>query len=242
MLKELFEQLDHPSSEYRGAPFWSWNGRLDPEELRKQIRVMRDMGMGGFFMHARTGLDTAYLSDEAVCAGLAIETDQVTTSETALDAGPYEITLDEPNVLVLDRARYRFDGGDWTQQGLPFYSGAVSYATTVEHSRTDDEQICLKLGDVDASCAAVTVNGQKAGVAAWAPWEVDITEFLKTGENQLELKLYSHRRNSHGPLYQNDPHPKGTSPNSFMEYNDRYALVSCGLRSAPQIAVRSVTG
>ena len=85
-------------------------------------------------------------------------------------------------------------------------------------------------------------NGQKAGVAAWAPWEVDITEFLKTGENQLELKLYSHRRNSHGPLYQNDPHPKGTSPNSFMEYNDRYALVSCGLRSAPQIAVRSVTG
>ena len=47
MLKELFEQLDHPSSEYRGAPFWSWNGKLDPEELRKQIRVMHDMGMGG---------------------------------------------------------------------------------------------------------------------------------------------------------------------------------------------------
>ena len=64
MLHDLIKQLNNPTSEYRGAPFWSWNGTLDPEELRKQIRVMRDMGMGGFFMHARTGLDTAYLSDE----------------------------------------------------------------------------------------------------------------------------------------------------------------------------------
>jgi hypothetical protein len=338
----------------------------------------------------------AITSDEAVPADLAAETEQVTTSEVALDSGPYDITLDEPNVLVLDRARYRLgDGdwqpsaynlfidrdarieldiprrgdhmaqpwtvtpeadpasiaveleyafaietmpgngvqfaiekpelytvrvngqalpldndrgywvddslrlfdlplelltqgantialettitafhpglesiyllgefgvringldlsvvepprqlslGDWTHQGLPFYSGAVSYATTVEHTRADGERITLKLGDVDASCVAVWVNGQKAGVAAWAPWEVEITELLNTGENQLELKLYSHRRNSHGPLYQNDPHPKGTSPNTFMEYNGRYALVSCGLGSAPQIAVRSVTG
>ena len=51
-----------PGSAWRSKPFWSWNGDLQPEELRRQIRVMRQMGMGGFFMHSRVGLVTPYLS------------------------------------------------------------------------------------------------------------------------------------------------------------------------------------
>ena len=49
---------------YRPAPFWSWNEKLEPEELRRQIREMHRVGLGGFFMHARGGLQTEYLSDE----------------------------------------------------------------------------------------------------------------------------------------------------------------------------------
>lgn len=48
----------------RTLPFWAWNGRLDSGELRRQIRIFREMGYGGFFMHARTGLDTGYLCAE----------------------------------------------------------------------------------------------------------------------------------------------------------------------------------
>ena len=49
---------------YRSLPFWSWNGKLCEEELRRQIRIFREMGYGGFFMHARTGLNTDYLGRE----------------------------------------------------------------------------------------------------------------------------------------------------------------------------------
>ena len=56
--------LQHPDVSYRPCPFWSWNDRLDPEELRRQIREMHRQGIGGFFMHARGGLQTVYLSDE----------------------------------------------------------------------------------------------------------------------------------------------------------------------------------
>lgn len=48
---------------YRPVPFWSWNDLLDPAELRRQIRLMHRAGIGGFFMHARGGLRTAYLSE-----------------------------------------------------------------------------------------------------------------------------------------------------------------------------------
>ncbi|MFA6715859.1 MAG: hypothetical protein WCS27_10815, partial [Victivallaceae bacterium] len=59
-LKTWFE----PDRKFRSAPFWSWNGKLDEAELRRQIRIFKDMGMGGFFMHSRIGLATPYLSSE----------------------------------------------------------------------------------------------------------------------------------------------------------------------------------
>lgn len=59
--RELFQQ---PTAEYRGTPFWAWNNMLTKEELCRQIDVFKEMGLGGFHMHVRTGLKNEYLSDE----------------------------------------------------------------------------------------------------------------------------------------------------------------------------------
>lgn len=63
-VKKLLDKLKNPTAEYRPAPFWSWNDKLDPEMLTFQIDEMKKTGHGGFFMHARGGLETEYLSDE----------------------------------------------------------------------------------------------------------------------------------------------------------------------------------
>ncbi len=62
--KHLIEDVRKNAITYGSLPFWSWNDRLEDEELRRQIRVMHDLGMNGFFMHARGGLETEYLSDD----------------------------------------------------------------------------------------------------------------------------------------------------------------------------------
>lgn len=54
----------NPTSEYRGAPFWAWNCALDIPEAVRQAGVFKEMGLGGYHMHVRTGLATPYLSDE----------------------------------------------------------------------------------------------------------------------------------------------------------------------------------
>ena len=49
---------------YRPIPFWSWNEKLDTEETARQINLMNEAGIGGYFMHARGGLETPYMSQE----------------------------------------------------------------------------------------------------------------------------------------------------------------------------------
>ena len=59
--------------QWRPLPFWSWNDELEPVEIRHQVREMHRAGLGGFFMHARGGLKTPYLSEkwmECVAAAL----------------------------------------------------------------------------------------------------------------------------------------------------------------------------
>lgn len=57
------KEFESPGVEYRGAPFWAWNGDLNEDELRRQVRLMHRMGLGGFFMHSRIGLETPYLEE-----------------------------------------------------------------------------------------------------------------------------------------------------------------------------------
>ncbi len=63
-MTEFEKKLKDPPKKYRPAPFWSWNEKLDVIETKNQIRQMNGAGLGGFFMHARGGLQTEYLSGE----------------------------------------------------------------------------------------------------------------------------------------------------------------------------------
>ncbi len=53
-----------PGADFRGAPFWSWNDHPSTQRAGPQLRDMKAHGMGGFFMHARDGLETPYMGPE----------------------------------------------------------------------------------------------------------------------------------------------------------------------------------
>ena len=73
-IEALVADIKKNAITHGSLPFWSWNDKLEPEELRRQIRVMKELGMNGFFMHARCGLVTDYLSDEWFeCVGACID-------------------------------------------------------------------------------------------------------------------------------------------------------------------------
>ncbi len=63
-MNKITNKVKENSLKYGSIPFWSWNDKLEPEELKRQIKNMHDLKIAGFFMHARGGLETEYLSDE----------------------------------------------------------------------------------------------------------------------------------------------------------------------------------
>ncbi|NLH31456.1 MAG: hypothetical protein GX475_06420, partial [Firmicutes bacterium] len=68
------KEFKSPPKEYRASPFWAWNDQLDPDELRRQVRELKQQCFGGFFMHARVGLKTGYLSEAWFsCVAAAVE-------------------------------------------------------------------------------------------------------------------------------------------------------------------------
>ena len=64
MNAQLLDKLKNVPNEYKSIPFWSWNNHLDEKYLVKQIRDMKAADIGGFIMHARTGLKDEYLGEK----------------------------------------------------------------------------------------------------------------------------------------------------------------------------------
>jgi hypothetical protein len=82
--------------------------------------------------------------------------------------------------------------GDWSHMGiLTNYSGGVRYTTHCTLTPAEAKaKTVLDLGRVVAT-AEVRVNGKKVGVRVAPPWQVEVTGFLKRGDNRIEVLVYN---------------------------------------------------
>ena len=128
--------------------------------------------------------------------------------------------------------------GDWGGQGLAFYSGTVKYCSECDVTVTDGERCIIRIPEFRAPCIRILVNGADAGNVAWAPFELDITDHVKPGANRIEIEVFGSRRNSHGPLYQDETWPLWTGPGQYHQYTGQYNLVPCGLMAQPEIVIK----
>ncbi|MDP6490325.1 MAG: glycosyl hydrolase [Kiritimatiellia bacterium] len=129
--------------------------------------------------------------------------------------------------------------GDWGGQGLAFYSGSVIYRRKVKVGKLRKrERLLLQVPDYKGSVVRVWGGGTEAGLLAWDPNELDVTDEVKDGVIDLGIEVIAHRRNSHGPLQLKDRWPAWHGPAEFVakhEKTPRYYTVPCGLLKAPML-------
>ncbi len=106
--------------------------------------------------------------------------------------GPWEVSFDPslggPQHVTFAKLE------DWSQRsepGIKVYSGIATYRKTFDlptPMQLNGRPILLDLGEVH-SMARVRLNERDMGVVWCAPWRVDITDAVDTGENRLEIEV-----------------------------------------------------
>ncbi|NQU40064.1 MAG: hypothetical protein HQ523_08940 [Lentisphaerae bacterium] len=155
--------------------------------------------------------------------------------------GPFGVRVAGRDVrLVAEPTTLRI--GDWVRQGFPFYAGSLSYVRSIHARLKADERLFVQIPEYRGSAVRILVNGHVAGIVAWDPPEVDITDYLEQGKGRLQIEVIGHRRNSHGPLHYFEKWPSWTGPDQFVsegtEWTDDYQLVPCGLMKDPVLLVK----
>jgi len=80
---------------------------------------------------------------------------------------------------------------DHEDQGIRYFAGHATYHNQVTVPPTllgPDRRLLLNLGGVEV-IAQVKVNGQDCGILWHSPYEVDVTDKLQAGTNELEIRV-----------------------------------------------------
>ncbi|ANI89646.1 glycoside hydrolase family 2 [Arachidicoccus ginsenosidimutans] len=86
------------------------------------------------------------------------------------------------------------DWKDAANDSIKYFSGSAVYTTTFTLHNLSKQELYIDLGKVMVM-AKVKLNGQYVGGVWTAPYRLNITKFLKAGENKLEITVVNNWRN-----------------------------------------------
>lgn len=127
-------------------------------------------------------------------------------------------------------------GKNLTKEGFPFYCGRIALRATFDLPRPGGKTF-LKLNGAAMACAVIRVNGETCGVLRWAPFALDISKFVRSGENILEVEASPTLVNAFGPnrIAGVKNRHQGVGPHSFVwmeRFMEDYELFDFGVENA----------
>ena len=78
---------------------------------------------------------------------------------------------------------------DWTKQGFPYFSGCGVYRRRVDLPPDVVGKRLVLEAHAGDDVLEVRVNGVSAGVRLWPPYAVDVSDVVRPGGNELELRV-----------------------------------------------------
>jgi hypothetical protein len=163
--------------------------------------------------------------------------------------GMFGVAL-EGNCKIIGMLPERLEVGCITEQGLPFYSGELTYQVDkqalsdalVDSAPFDPHSAyLLALPAFEAACVKVKSSLQAPRMIAWQPYEADITEELRKNV-AIGIDVVLTRRNTFGPLHQLPLFTSHYGPDNYTtegaNFSENYELVTAGLIQSPQIVIR----
>jgi hypothetical protein len=161
--------------------------------------------------------------------------------------GMFGVYLDG-NRKRIDKLPAKLEVGCLTGQGLPFYSGSVTYKMEtntfpfIASAEADASDVVLSLPSFAGACVKVkSALHESPRMIAWRPYETDVTSEWRKRES-IEVEVVLTRRNTFGPLHEIPLYTIEYGPYSFVtegdHFSENYELIPSGLLEAPKIVLR----
>ncbi len=182
------------------------NGREISWDDEKQLGWYRDRG---FRMVEITDL----VKKGKNTADFKVSYDFLTEVESAYIVGEFGVEMVSPYEGKIVKEKEKIEAGSWVEQGYPFYGGSMVYKTDIALKK--GKRAFLKLLNPSGTLFKVRVNGRDAGKILWSPYFLEITSFVKNGDNRIEVELVSSLQNMWGPLHERRGDDNWCGPRSF---------------------------
>lgn len=127
--------------------------------------------------------------------------------------------------------------GNIVSQGLPFYSGAITYKVPVF---AEKDEIELDVPYYRGALISVSVDGEEKGKIIYPPYRLKISG-ISSGQHEIGVKLYLHRANSFGALHLVNEKERWHGPGAWrskgQNWSYEYILKRNGVLKAPVIRI-----
>ena len=114
-------------------------------------------------------------------------------------AGDFSLVEDPAaeNSYAIVNEREEIQTGSWAEQGYPYFSGCMEYIqyVDIDEGFVKGRRCFLDAKNNIREYAEVFVNGKHVDTRIWLPFRVDITDFLKTGKNEITLRVRNTPKN-----------------------------------------------
>jgi hypothetical protein len=197
---------------------WHWDKQFGKVEIARYA----DEGVNTLEMATDYGVDTEI--------------------EDVYIVGEFGTFKDEGGVFHLSGEPDHLFDGDWGPQGYSFYAGNMLLTRDdVEIAKEEGKRYVLGLVNPKGTLFRVSVNGGRTIPICWQPWEVDVTDYIRNGANEIQIEVCGSLRNTMGPLH----HKEGdallwTGPAQFVDeknWTDEYRFAQYGLLGGAEIRI-----
>jgi hypothetical protein len=141
--------------------------------------------------------DTAVVGDNAVTITASPFT-VYHELESAYVLGTFTLRETDSGFVIAGGSKHALELGSWKEQGFPFYAAGVCYKQKFNFTRPTG-RFLVELDKWYGSVAEIIVNGKSAGYIAYKPWQCDVTDLIKSGENTIEVIVIGTLKNTLGP-------------------------------------------
>jgi len=148
--------------------------------------------------------------------------------------GDFGVRVEGNHATIIEPVK-NLSFGDWTNQGLPFYAGNVTYHCVVS---CESGEIDIETPQFRNPLLSVSIDNSKAGQIAFAPYKLNLGR-VDQGKHTVNITAFGNRVNTFGTLHNCNRETSWFGPNAWRTTGNNWAyeyqLVPMGILIKPTI-------